>query len=72
MVKSSLAAVGVAGITGLRVVDVAGFVVVFSVRLTLFVAHRTGELPQVTGGVALGAVAVVGAGQREPMVEDGL
>ena len=66
------AAVGVAGITRLRVVDVAGFLVVVSVRFTLFVAHRTGELSQVTGSVTLAAVAVVGAGQGEIVVEDGL
>jgi hypothetical protein len=69
---SMLAAVGVAGVAGLALVDVTtDFVVVF-VCIASLVANRARELPEVAGDVALVAVAVVRTAERESMVEVGL
>ena len=67
-----LAAVGVAGVARLTVVDVAADVIVIFIRIASLVANRAGELAEVSGDVALIAVAVVRTSQREPMVEIGL
>lgn len=67
-----LAAVGVAGVARLAFVDVATDVIVVLVRIASFVADRAGELPEVSGGVALVAVAVMRAAQGKPVVEIGL
>jgi hypothetical protein len=56
----------------LAVVDVAGDIIVFFVRIAPLVANRARELPGASGSVTLVAVTVMWATQREPVVEIGL